>query len=217
MATLLYFRFWLKEIYGARFSKRRCMNWKLAIRESGDIGGPVLDVRATGYRWQARFDLFLRKIPPDDMNVICCVDMCRGPVWGQGMGKSTFCRYALREHAALLGTIHDHKVTSHLYEGQPIIMFDVERVKLKHIDYGLIEELKDGKICSSYYHGYDKTAISPTGTSHVILFCHWYPDFTQLNNDRWHLIDNFGDDQTIHDLFPKERFPGVADLVDPFA
>lgn len=31
-----------------------------------------------------------------------------------------------------------------------------------------------------------------------------------------HVIDNLNDDQTLHDLFPPARFPGVAQLLDPF-
>jgi hypothetical protein len=76
--------------------------------------------------------------------------------------------------------------------------------------------LKDGLLINTKYECAVKTALSETGSSHVFIFMNAYPDFSKLSLDRWHIIDNLGDDQTIHDLFPPDRFPGVAPLVDPF-
>ena len=197
--------------------KRRRWNcWSLPNCESGDIGGQRLNVHATGYRWQARFDLFLQKIAPDDRIVVCCVDLGRGPKSGHGIGKTAYCSHAKREHGALIGIAQDSRSTAQMYEDHPIVLFDINHLIRRQIDWDLIESLKLGNVQRSYSGCKLKTAISTVRTSHVLMFMQWYPDFSKLNPGRWHVIDNFGDDQTIHDLFPVERFPGVADLVDPF-
>ncbi len=106
--------------------------------------------------------------------------------------------------------------TTYLYNGQSICLFDVERANSMKIDWSLIESLKDGLLVNTKYECAVKTALSHTGTSHVFIFMNAYPDFSKLSLDRWHVLDNLDDDQTIHDLFPSDRFPGVANLVDPF-
>jgi hypothetical protein len=106
---------------------------------------------------------------------------------------------------------------SNLYNGrQEIYLIEVERVNAHNIDWGLIETLKVGIQINTIYEGAVKTRVQTTRTSHVFVFMNDYPDLSNLALDRWHIIDNLGDDQTIHELFPADRFPAVANLVDPF-
>jgi len=188
----------------------RCMAWAKEVFNARPVQIPAINIRADGYRYQARFDLFLRKIPPDDRTVVACVDL------DGNIGKTKFCKHAMVNLGALIGKAENFQATGYLYTGQPICLFDVARANSTRVDWELIEKLKDGMLVNTKYECNVKTAVSPTGTSHVFLFMNAYPDLSKLSLDRWHLIDNFGDDQTIHDLFPPARFPGVADLIDPF-
>ena len=116
----------------------------------------------------------------------------------------------------MLDKAENPTATTYLYNGQTICLFDVERANAKKVEWYLIEGLKDGVLINTKYECAVKTSLSSSGSSHVFLFMNVYPDFSQLSLDRWHIIDNLGDDQTIHDLFPPDVFPGVANLVDPF-
>ena len=95
-------------------------------------------------------------------------------------------------------------------------MFDVPRDSSWKINWPLIESIKNGYLVNTKYKCGVKTAVHPSGTSHVFVFMNAYPDTASLSRDRWHIIDQLGDEQTIHDLFPPYKFPGVAFLVDPF-
>ena len=48
----------------------RCMNWARQVHDTRPFRFRPLNIREDGYRYQARVDLFLRKIAPEDMNVI---------------------------------------------------------------------------------------------------------------------------------------------------
>jgi hypothetical protein len=107
-------------------------------------------------------------------------------------------------------------MTSLYNDRQEICLIDVERDNTDNIDWALIESLKDGRQIKNRYEDEVKTALWRTRKSHVFVFMKVYPELSKLALDRWHIIDDLGDDQTIHYLFPPDRFPGVATLVDPF-
>ena len=46
----------------------RCMTWARHVFDTRPYRFRPLDIRADGYRYQARLDLFLRKIEPEDAN-----------------------------------------------------------------------------------------------------------------------------------------------------
>lgn len=152
----------------------------------------------------------MSEIEPDNRHVIVVVD------FEGNKGKSVFCKWAFVKYKALYGKASNASATSFLYNGQRICLFDVERADASNIDWSLIEAIKNGILINTKYEVAVKTARSESGTSHVFIFMNEYPDFLQLSHDRWHVIDDLSDELTIHQLFPAEKFPGVADLRDPF-
>lgn len=76
----------------------------------------------------------------------------------------------------------------HAYNGQPIVVFDLSRSSVEHINYEVIEAIKNGIFFSSKYES--KMKIYPT--PHVIVFANISPDTTKLSFDRWdlHHIDD---------------------------
>lgn len=170
---------------------------------------PPINIRAKHFKWQARFDRFLDEIEPDHRPVIVVVDV------EGNKGKSVFCHWLFAKFGSLYGKADDANLTGYLYNGQRECLFDVEKCDAGNIDWRLIEALKNGILIDNL-DCVVKTAISPTKTSHVLLFMAEYPDMSQLSLDRWHIIDDLSDELSIHQLFPPEKFPGVENLKDPF-
>ena len=51
---------------------------------------------------------------------------------------------------------------------------------------------------------------------HLLVFANWHPNYLALSLDRWHVIDDLGDENKLHDFFPPSIWPAVALLTDPF-
>lgn len=109
-------------------------------------------------------------------------------------GKSYFCKYLGLTRNIILadGKKHDvfNQVKTTLDNGTipHIIILDIPRNSLNFINYGVIEQLKNGMIFSGKYEG--GLCIFPI--PHVIIFSNEPPDQSQLSQDRWsiHFINH---------------------------
>lgn len=105
-----------------------------------------------------------------------------------GAGKTEMARYLSAEHGACLlnhGKTADnaHKIPA---DGSvKIILFDFTRRVEEHVQYGFIEECKNGIIHSNKYNSMVKSFPVP----HVIVFANWSPDLSALSKDRWDVIE----------------------------
>lgn len=123
---------------------------------------------------------------PDDRKIIWIYD-------DQGNNGKTF----LRKYIALTRKtlICDGKKTDVLNalkvkcidndEDIEIVLMDIPRHQQEYINYGLLEQLKDGHIYSGKYEGGEIWLDN----IHVIVFSNSYPELNKFSNDRWHIID----------------------------
>ena len=72
---------------------------------------------------------------------------------------------------------------------------------------------QDGMIFSGKYDPELKTTNQHV---HVFVFANQEPNVMRLSPDRWNIIRNLGDDQTLHQLFPPHLFPELLAFPDPF-
>lgn len=73
---------------------------------------------------------------------------------------------------------------AHAYQGQRIVVFDYSRSTAEHINYGVVESLKNGMVFSGKYQSVSKSFEIP----HVVCFSNFEPDQSKLSADRWRIV-----------------------------
>lgn len=100
-------------------------------------------------------------------------------------GKSWMAKYLSVVHDALVLDNMKGVDGKYLYQGQRIVVFDFVRSNEDHINYGLIEAVKNGLVVSTKYEPQMKVHDNP----HVVVFANFMPDFSKLSQDRWKIKD----------------------------
>lgn len=65
-----------------------------------------------------------------------------------------------------------------------IVLLDIPRHMEGYVNYGVLEQLKNGLIYSGKYEG----GVCLFDNVHVIVFANFAPDLTQFSQDRWNII-----------------------------
>lgn len=103
-------------------------------------------------------------------------------------GKSTFAKYLAHKHDALLlnGKSTDmFHMLSKFPTKRKLIIVDCPRSMQDYINYGAIEQIKNGLVFSGKYEGAQLLFNPPT----VIVFSNELPDFQKMSIDRWYVND----------------------------
>lgn len=99
-----------------------------------------------------------------------------------GQGKTEFAKWAVVNLQAHI--VHNAKTADIAY-GLPtdprIVIFDYTRSMEGHVNYGILEAVKNGMVFSSKYESRMKCFTKP----HVVVFSNFEPDLTKLSADRW--------------------------------
>lgn len=103
------------------------------------------------------------------------------------VGKSTLCKYLKVKYDAvkLSGKANDMFHILSKKKNKKIIIIDVPRHNLDYVNYGAIEEIKNGYICSGKYDGDDIVFNAP----HVICFANEPPKTERMSADRWRIVE----------------------------
>lgn len=67
------------------------------------------------------------------------------------------------------------------YQYEPVVFFDLARMKQELVQYDVMECFKNGQFYSTKYECKNVKFNTP----HVVVFSNWYPDTTKLSADRW--------------------------------
>lgn len=129
--------------------------------------------------WQEHLDQRLESEEPDDRQVEFFVDP-------QGdSGKTWMVRYLMRKYPDKVQSLRPGREQDLYYmidESRSIFIFDVQRSKMEHFQYAVVESLKDRMIMSTKYECKQKIIQH---VPHVLVFCNEYPDMTKLSPDRY--------------------------------
>lgn len=113
---------------------------------------------------------------PDDRKVIWYVDSVGSK------GKTAFALYAEQELGAFSVRSTCAKDVAFMLPPKPtIVLFDLTRSQEEKVSYYLIESIKDGNVFCGKYESQTKRFRKP----HVVVFSNWFPDQSQLSQDRW--------------------------------
>jgi len=101
-----------------------------------------------------------------------------------GKGKTTLAKYLVVKHDALMltGKSNDmYHMISKYPRKRKLFVIDCPRSQQDYINYGAIEQIKNGLIFSGKYEGAQLVFNAP----HVIVFANEPPDESKMSMDRW--------------------------------
>lgn len=104
-----------------------------------------------------------------------------------GKGKTTLAKYLVVKHQALMltGKSNDmYHMISQFPNKRKLFVVDCPRSQQDYINYGAIEQIKNGLIFSGKYEGCQLVFNAP----HVIVFANTPPDYDKMSLDRWNVI-----------------------------
>lgn len=137
---------------------------------------PVIELRP----WQKNVVTMCER-EPDDRKVYWFYDE-KG-----GAGKSILGKYLRRNHGAFYWQNSKTADFAYAYEGQRIVVFDFTRTLEEHVNYGLLESVKNGMIVSTKYESTLKDFKSPW----LLVMANFQPNVHKLSEDRWVIINSF--------------------------
>lgn len=108
-------------------------------------------------------------------------------IWSEkgGVGKSTFARYLVRHYGAtLLNNAKSQDIAYALPREPKVVVFDLSRSMEGHINYDIIEQIKNGVVFSTKYESRTKFFTSP----HVIIFANYEPNKAAWSEDRYFIV-----------------------------
>lgn len=133
------------------------------------------------HKWQSEV-LDLLKKKPDNRTIHVFVD----PEGNKG--KSYLCKYIYLKYKGVIicdgkkdNIFNQIKTSLDSMITPTIIILDVPRSNHEYINYGAIEQIKNGLIYSGKYEG----GICCFKCPHVIIFSNELPDLTKMSQDRW--------------------------------
>lgn len=137
---------------------------------------PVADVALRS--WQQ--DLMLKLSGPPDPRKILWYYETEGNV-----GKSFMATYLSRNHGALVISNGKTSDIAHVYDSHPIVVWDLSRSSLEYINYGPMEDIKNGRIFSPKYDSCVKYFPVP----HVVVFANFQCPSGKFSVDRLEELD----------------------------
>lgn len=120
-------------------------------------------------------------------------------------GKTTISRYLSLDSQNVIcfenGKSADAK---HAFNGQKIVIIDLARSSEQHINYEIMETLKNGSFFSPKYNSRYKHA----GIPHLVVFANFYPDKDKMSADRWdiRILHNVNVEKDLLDIHASEVY-----------
>lgn len=125
--------------------------------------------------WQV--DVWTKLQAQDKRKVLWVVD-------GEGKhGKSELADYLEMVYGAYRCGASKIEDIKYLYKKEEYVVIDFERADQEKVQYGLIEQFKNGKIVSTKY-----TPEKKYKKAKVVVFANWEPDKSGLSDDRWDIM-----------------------------
>lgn len=139
-------------------------------------------------------DVIWRPWQKDILDLIARPADSRSVVWiwepHGNIGKSFLCKYIKLTRRAIIADGKKDNVLNQLNgmleaELEPeVVILDIPRHGKDYMNYGLIEQLKDGCLYSGKYEGGDCIIDNV----HVLIFANFEPDESKFSDDRWNII-----------------------------
>lgn len=132
-------------------------------------------------------------------------------------GKSTLCKYIYTQFKAFYTSATKAQDITYQYNNEEIILFDFSRHNQEYINYGLIENFKNGLITSTKYETRNKLVLDLK----ILIFSNELPDMYKWTKDRYQIAvlnqhtivyKNFNDyDNKSHTKFNNKDYDPLED------
>lgn len=138
---------------------------------------PNLQIKENLRLFQKKILSYIDREVPHQRSIIWIVDTLGGA------GKSSLAAHLIQSHHFL--TFNNGKTAdiAYAWNGENVI-FDLARSQQEHINYEIIEQVKNGVVFSSKYNSMMKVFERP----HVFVFANVEPDYSKMSNDRWQVF-----------------------------
>lgn len=136
-----------------------------------------VDLRGRYRAWQAEV-MALIDAEPHARQVIWVVDTVGA------RGKTELSKHLVDQCGAFYCNGGKHSDITFAYAGERVAIFDFVRDAESYVQYGVIEQLKNGIMFVSKYESGMKRVAVP----HVLVFSNFEPDQTKMSADRWNII-----------------------------
>lgn len=100
-------------------------------------------------------------------------------------GKTYMARYLRQERGAFYCNGGKGVDICYAYDCEPIVIFDYVRDAKEFVNYGVIEQIKNGILTSSKYESRTKIFATP----HVMVFANFPPELSKFSEDRLIVIE----------------------------
>lgn len=127
--------------------------------------------------WQLDLEKILLG-PVDDRKIIWVSDP------SGNSGKTAFIKYMVCKHKAFATSNGKSADIAHAWKGEKIVLFNFPKSSIAHINYGVVECIKDGLISSPKYDSHTKCYPRP----HIVCMANCLPDMTAWIPDRYQII-----------------------------
>lgn len=138
---------------------------------------PNLQIKENLRLFQKKIIEYINREVPHQRSIIWIVDTLGNS------GKSSLAAHLVQSHGFL--TFNNGKTAdiAYAWNGENVI-FDLARSQQEHINYEIIEQIKNGVVFSSKYNSMMKVFERP----HVFVFANVEPDYNKMSNDRWQVF-----------------------------
>ncbi len=104
-----------------------------------------------------------------------------------GKGKTYLSKHLIASRSAIRFTNGKCKDIAYAYNAEDIVIFDLSRSTEGFINYGIMEDLKNGMLFSTKYESSMKVFKPPK----IIVMTNFYPNEQKFSKDRWDIIEWF--------------------------
>lgn len=99
-----------------------------------------------------------------------------------GAGKTDLANHLMSQHNfKVFGNAKTADI-AFAWDGEHVI-FDYSRSQESVINYGVVEDIKNGRIFSGKY----QSAVKLYARPHVLVFANFLPDYSKMSSDRWYV------------------------------
>ncbi len=99
-------------------------------------------------------------------------------------GKTFLAKHLLANYSSHYVTNGKNSDIARSYNYEDIVIFDYSRSQQDHINYGIIEQFKNGIIFSPKY----ESCLKRKDDVKIICFSNFYPETSKFSKDRWNIM-----------------------------